>query len=195
MTQTREHIDAAARRAERRQLTVMFCDLVGSTALSERFDPEDMRDLLTAYRQVCASAINRFGGFVARYIGDGILVYFGYPQAHEYDAEHSVRAGLEIVQNLSGLNEARLEVRIGIATGTVVVGDIVGEGTQEHDAVVGPAPNLASRLISLAEPGQIVVAESTHQFLLDLFECRDLGATNLKGFAEPVRAWHLLREI
>ena len=194
MAPTLGYLGKTAPAAERRQLTVMFCDLVGSTALSERFDPEDMRELLTMYRQVCASAIHRFGGFVAQYVGDGIFIYFGYPQAHEYAAEHAVRAALEIVKDLSELNGTKLEVRIGIATGTVVVGDIVGEHTEQHHAVVGRAPNLASRLTGIAQPGEIVVSENTQNLLLGVFELRNLGAMNLKGFTESVNAWQIMGE-
>lgn len=188
------HIKKAAPKAERRQLTVMFCDLVGSTALSEQFDPEDMREVLTTYRQACAKAITRFDGFLARYIGDGILVYFGYPNAHEYEAEHAVRAALEIVENLSRLHTPPLKVRVGIATGTVVVGDIIGEGTEEHHAVVGQTPNLAARLISLANPGEVMIADSTRNLLHDLFEFHDMGRKTLKGFKDPVRAWQIVGE-
>ncbi len=183
--------DSADQTGERRQLTVMFCDLVGSTALSERFDPEDLRDMLRSYRQACASAIQSFGGFVAQYVGDGIVAYFGYPQAHEFESEHAVRAALKVVQNLAGLSDPQLKVRIGIATGTVVVGDIVGEGIKEQHAVVGQTPNLASRLMSLAGPNEVIVADATQQLLSDLFEFRDLGATRLKGFSEPVHSWKI----
>ena len=194
MAHTTGHTDSTVPRAERRQLIVMMCDLVGSTALSGQFDPEELRDLLTTFRQTCNSEINRFGGFVARYIGDGIIAYFGYPQAQEHEVEHSVRAGLEIVRSLAELSGPRLEVRIGIATGTVVVGDIVGEGTEERDAVVGQTPNLAARLMTVAEPGEVIISESTRDLLHDLFEFRDLGTKDLKGFSKPVRAWQIVGE-
>ena len=192
---------AESESAERRQLTVMFCDLVGSTELSERYDPEDMRDLLATYRQTCVSVIDRFGGFVARYIGDGILVYFGYPRAHEYQVERAARAGLDIVgafegpaDSVVGSEQLPLNVRVGIATGTVVVGDIVSEGTKEHHAVVGQTPNLAARLMTLAEPGSVVIEEATEHLLQDLFELTDLGKHELRGFAQPVHAWRIVGE-
>ncbi len=194
MTRTPGTVDAAAQRAERRQLTVMFCDLVGSTALSVRHDPEEIRDLITAYRQTCASVIKRFNGFIARYVGDGILIYFGYPQAQEFEAESAVRAGLEIIREITKLDKPELKVRVSIATGTVVVGDIVGEGTEERDAVVGETPNLAARLLKLARPGAVVVSESTKELLADLFEFHDLGPSELRGFSRPVRVWQLVRE-
>jgi class 3 adenylate cyclase len=150
--------------AERRQLTVMFCDLVGSTALSVRFDPEELRDEICAYQNAVSGVVARYDGFVAKFMGDGVLAYFGYPRAHEDDAERAVRAGLEIEAAVSSL-ETRgrdpLAVRIGIATGLVVVGDLVGEGSAQEQAVVGETPNLAARLQALAEPGQIVLAAAT----------------------------------
>ena len=154
--------------AERRQLTVMFCDLVGSTALSTGMDPEDLRDVIASYQSRCSAAIRRYDGFVAKYMGDGILVYFGYPRAHEDEAERSVRAGLDIVDAMAELNAAtrrppgvELAVRIGIATGPVIVGDQIGEGTASETAVVGETPNLAARLQGLAQPNQIVVSAAT----------------------------------
>ncbi len=148
--------------AERRQLTVMFCDLVGSTAFSTQLDPEDLRDVITSFQDKCRKAIQRYEGFIARYMGDGMLVYFGYPQAHEDDAERAVRAGLAIVRSMAELNagigklhEVVLAVRVGVATGSVVVGDIVGEGAAEEAAVVGETPNLAARLQGVAEANQV----------------------------------------
>ncbi|HTF77727.1 MAG TPA: adenylate/guanylate cyclase domain-containing protein, partial [Bradyrhizobium sp.] len=181
--------------AERRQLTVMFCDLVGSTALSARLDPEDMREIMSAYHHRCAQVIGKSGGFVAKYMGDGVLAYFGYPQAHEDDAERAVRCGLALVDAASRLQTshgATLQVRIGIATGVVVVGDLIGEGAAQEQGVVGDTPNLAARLQSLAEPGQVVIAPSTRRLTSGLFEYRDLGRVVLKGFADPSQAWQVL---
>ena len=185
--------------AERRQLTVMFCDLVGSTALSTGMDPEDLRDVIASYQSRCSAVIRRYDGFVAKYMGDGILVYFGYPRAHEDEAERSVRAGLDIVDAMAELNATtrrppgvELAVRIGIATGPVIVGDQIGEGTASETAVVGETPNLAARLQALAQPNQIVVSSATRTMLGDHFDLEDLGASDLKGFAEPVAAWRVL---
>jgi class 3 adenylate cyclase/tetratricopeptide (TPR) repeat protein len=181
--------------AERRQLTVMFCDLVGSTALSARLDPEDMREIVGAYHRCCADLITKASGFVAKYMGDGVLAYFGYPQAHEHDAERAVRAGLALVEAVPKLTTAAsapLQVRVGIATGLVVVGDLIGTGAAQEQAVVGETPNLAARLQALAEPGAVVIASSTRRLTGGLFEYRDLGAVALKGFAENVPAWQVL---
>jgi class 3 adenylate cyclase/predicted ATPase len=178
--------------AERRQLTVMFCDLVGSTALSVRFDPEELREEIRAYQNTVSGVVARYDGFVAKYMGDGVLAYFGYPRAHEDDAERAVRAGLEIaaaVTRLETRGTERLAVRIGIATGLVVVGDLVGEGSAQEQAVVGETPNLAARLQALAEPGQIVLAGATRRLIGDLFRLTDLGRQTAKGFAEPVEAF------
>jgi class 3 adenylate cyclase len=176
--------------AERRQLTVMFCDLVGSTALSGKLDPEEMREVIRAYQDACSGPVARYDGFIAKFMGDGILAYFGFPRAHEDDAERAVRAGLDIVAAVGRLRALEpLRVRIGVATGLVVVGDLIGEGTSQEQAVVGDTPNLAARLQALAEPGTIVVAGSTRRLLGDLFKLRDLGRQELKGFAEPVNAW------
>jgi predicted ATPase/class 3 adenylate cyclase/tetratricopeptide (TPR) repeat protein len=178
--------------AERRQLTVMFCDLVGSTALSARFDPEELRDEIRAYQNTVSAVVARYDGFVAKYMGDGVLAYFGYPRAHEDDAERAVRAGLEIaaaVPSLETRGTERLAVRIGIATGLVVVGDLVGKGSAQEQAVVGETPNLAARLQALAEPGQIVLAGATRRLIGDLFRLRDLGRQTAKGFAGPVEAF------
>jgi class 3 adenylate cyclase len=168
--------------AERRQLTVMFCDLVGSTALAARLDPEDMRGIITAYDTCCVNLIERNGGYVAKYLGDGVLAYFGYPQAHEHDAERAVRAGLAIVDaapKLETCAETPLHVRVGIATGIVVVGDLLGSGESQERGVVGDTPNLAARLQRIAAPGSIVIAEGTRKLLGELFELVDLGPQKL----------------
>ena len=180
--------------AERRQVTVMFSDLVGSTALSARMDPEDLREVISAYQKCVAETVRRFGGFVAKYMGDGVLVYFGYPQAHEDDAERAVRAGLELIGAVSALkSHAPLQTRVGIATGLVVVGDLIGSGEAQERGIVGETPNLAARLQGIAEPNTVVIAESTRKLLGNLFELEDLGAKDLKGIAGPVRAWAALR--
>jgi class 3 adenylate cyclase len=181
--------------AERRQVTVMFCDLVGSTALSARLDPEDLREVIGRYHACVAETVSRCDGFVAKYMGDGVLVYFGYPQAHEDDAEQAVRAGLALL-NAAGEIEAPgpLQLRIGIATGLVVVGDLIGAGSAQEQAIVGETPNLASRLQTLAEPNAIVIAESTRRLIGALFELADLGPQPLKGFAGPQRAWRAVSE-
>jgi class 3 adenylate cyclase len=168
--------------AERRQLTVMFCDLVGSTALSARLDPEDLRGVITAYHRCCTELVERNGGFVAKYMGDGVLAYFGYPQAHEHDAERAVRTGLALVEAVPKLAThagSPMQVRVGIATGLVVVGDLIGAGAAQEQAVVGETPNLAARLQALAEPGAVVIASSTRRLTGGLFEYRDLGAVSL----------------
>jgi class 3 adenylate cyclase len=174
--------------AERRQLTVMFCDLVGSTPLSARLDPEDLRGIIGAYHRCVTEIVEGFGGFVARYMGDGVLVYFGYPQAHEDDAERATRCGLALVDRLPKLDQGEeLHARVGIATGlVVVVGEVV-----EHD-VAGDAPNLAARLQALAEPDTVVIVASTRRLTGDLFEYCDLGEIELKGIAGPVSAWQAL---
>jgi class 3 adenylate cyclase/tetratricopeptide (TPR) repeat protein len=178
--------------AERRHLTVMICDLVGSTALSARLDPEDMNAVIDAYHAACARIMLTYDGFIAEFRGDGILAYFGYPRAHEDDAERTVRAGLDIIAAVARLETHAAEplaVRIGIATGLVVVGDLSGEGALRQHALVGETPNLAARLQTLAEPGTIVVAASTRRLLGDLFRLRDLGQHEVKGIAAPVAAW------
>jgi class 3 adenylate cyclase/predicted ATPase len=181
-------------RAERRQVTVMFSDLVGSTALSARMDPEDLREIISAYQKCVAETVQRFGGFVAKYMGDGVLIYFGYPQAHEDDAERAVRAGLELVAAVGALKtHAPLQTRMGIATGLVVVGDLIGSGASQEQAIVGETPNLAARLQGVAEPNNVVVAESTRKLVGNLFELEDLGARDLKGISGPVKAWAALR--
>ena len=180
--------------AERRQVTVMFSDLVGSTALSARMDPEDLREVISSYQKCVAETVRRFGGFVAKYLGDGVLVYFGYPQAHEDDAERAVRAGLELIAAVTALKtRSPLQTRVGIATGLVVVGDLIGSGEAQERGIVGETPNLAARLQGLAEPNTVVIAESTRRLIGNLFELEDLGAKDLKGIAEPVRAWAALR--
>jgi class 3 adenylate cyclase/tetratricopeptide (TPR) repeat protein/ABC-type transport system involved in cytochrome c biogenesis ATPase subunit len=178
--------------AERRHLTVMICDLVGSTALSARLDPEDMRAVIDAYHAACARITRTYDGFLAEFRGDGILAYFGYPLAHEDDAERTVRVGLDIIAAVAELKTPAAEplaVRIGIATGLVVVGDLSGEGALRKHALVGDTPNVAARLQALAEPGTIVVGASTRRLLGNLFRLRDLGRHELKGIAEPVAAW------
>ncbi len=172
----------------------MFSDLVGSTALSARMDPEDLREVISAYQKCVAETVGRFGGFVAKYMGDGVLIYFGYPQAHEDDAERAVRAGLELVAAVGELKtHSPLQTRIGIATGLVVVGDLIGSGASQEQAIVGETPNLAARLQGVAEPNSVVIAESTLKLVGNLFELEDLGAQNLKGIEGPVRAWAALR--
>jgi class 3 adenylate cyclase/predicted ATPase len=181
--------------AERRQLTVLFCDLVGSTALAARLDPEDLREIIGAYHRCVADAVSRFGGFVAKYMGDGVLVYFGYPQSQEDDAEQAVRAGLALIDAVGRLQTPEpLRVRVGIGTGEVVVGDLITSGDGQERGVVGETPNLAARLQALAEPGSVVIGPQTRRLLGDLFECRDLGAIEVKGFPEPVHAYQVVRE-
>jgi class 3 adenylate cyclase/tetratricopeptide (TPR) repeat protein len=180
--------------AERRQVTVMFSDLVGSTALSARMDPEDLREVISAYQKCVAETVRRFGGFVAKYMGDGVLVYFGYPQAHEDDAERAVRAGLELIAAMTALKtRTALQTRVGIATGIVVVGDLIGSGEAQERGIVGETPNLSARLQGIADPNTVVIAEATRKLLGNLFELDDLGAKDLKGIAGPVRAFAALR--
>jgi predicted ATPase/class 3 adenylate cyclase len=182
---------------ERRQLSVMFVDLVGSTALSSRLDPEEMSDLLRRYQGAVTGAIARFEGHIAKYMGDGVLAYFGYPRAHEDEAERAVRAGLaavEAVRELRSKHGRMLQARVGIATGLVVVGELIGEGAAREETVVGDTPNLAARLQGLAEPGTVVVAPRTKQLIGGLFELADLGLHRLKGFPAPVRAWRVIGE-
>lgn len=179
--------------AERRHLTVMFCDLVGSTSLATKLDPEDLREVIGAYHRCCAEQISKTGGFVARYMGDGVLAYFGYPRAHEHDAERAVHAGLGLVDALAKLRTAvdvHLRVRVGIATGLVVVGDPIAGAPQEHE-VVGETPNLAARLQGLAEPGTVVISDSTRRLLGGLFEYHDLGLLAVKGLEDPVQVWQV----
>ena len=180
--------------AERRQLTVLFCDLVGSTALAARLDPEDMGAIIRAYHRCCARVVERWGGHVAKYMGDGVLVYFGWPQAHEDEAERAVRAGLELnaaVGRLQGGSSSPLTARVGIATGLVMVGELIGEGAAQEEAVVGDTPNLAARLQALAESGTVVISQATRNLVGGLFELADLGPRRLKGFAEPLAVWRV----
>jgi class 3 adenylate cyclase/predicted ATPase len=180
--------------AERRQLTVMFTDLVGSTALSTKLDPEDLRSVIGAYHQCVAETVARFDGFVAKYMGDGVLIYFGYPHAHEDDAERAVRAALALIEAVGKLRiQEPLRLRIGVATGLVVVGDLVGSGEAQERGVVGETPNLAARLQGIAAPNTVVIAEGTRRLLGSLFELEDLGPGDLKGIAGPTRAWAALR--
>ena len=180
--------------AERRQVTVMFSDLVGSTALSTRMDPEDLREIISAYQTCVADTVGRFGGFVAKYMGDGVLVYFGYPQAHEDDAERAVSAALELIAAVGALKSPTpLQTRVGIATGLVVVGDLIGSGEAQERGIVGETPNLAARLQGIAEPNAVVIAESTRRLLGNLFQLENLGARDLKGIAGPMRAYAALR--
>ena len=179
--------------AERRQLTVMFCDLVGSTSLSTRFDPEDLRELIGEYHRCVADTVVRFDGFVAKYMGDGVLIYFGYPEAHEDDAERAVRAGLAVIDAVARLATPEpFNTRLGVASGLVVVGDLIGAGAAQERGVVGETPNLAARLQGLAQPGTLVIADSTRRQIGQLFEIEDLGVRALAGFAEPQRAWHIV---
>ena len=153
-----------------------------------------MREVISAYQKCVAETVGRFGGFVAKYMGDGVLIYFGYPQAHEDDAERAVRAGLELVAAISDLKtHERLQTRVGIATGLVVVGDLIGSGASQEQAIVGETPNLAARLQGVAEPNRVVIAESTRKLIGNLFEFEDLGAPVLKGLSDPVKAWAALR--
>ena len=187
--------------AERRQLTVVFCDLVDSTSLSNRIDPEDLREVIRVYHDACAKVVAQYNGYVAKFLGDGVLVYFGYPQAHENDAERAVRAGLAIVEAIPNLSEINailpgleLAVRVGINTGPVVVGDIIGKGAAQEANVVGETPNVAARLQALARPNQVVIGPLTHELIGEAITCEDLGTQLLKGIAEPVRAWRAVAE-
>ncbi|MFQ5974013.1 MAG: AAA family ATPase, partial [Alphaproteobacteria bacterium] len=183
--------------AERRQLTVMFCDLVGSTELSTTLDPEDFREVVKAYQEACAEVVARFEGHVAKSLGDGMLVYFGYPQAHEDDAERAAHAGLGIVEAVGALEPRpglSLATRVGIATGPVVAGDLVGERVSEEDAVLGDVPNLAARLQELAEPNTAVLSDTTRRLAGGGFDYQDLGTRRLKGIAQPVQVWRAVSE-
>jgi class 3 adenylate cyclase/predicted ATPase len=186
----RPHTDTA----ERRQVTAMFSDLVGSTALAARMDPEDLHEIISAYQKCAVETVQRYGGFVARYMGDGVLVYFGYPRAQEDDAERAVRAGLELVVEVGALkSRALLQTRIGIATGLVVVGELIGLGDAQERAMVGKTPNLAARLQGIAEANTVVICDSTRRLLGNLFALEDLGPRDLKGISDPTRAWGALR--
>src|SRR5947209_2783046 len=193
--ETRSATRTANARAERRHLTVLLCDLVGSTALSARLDPEDLRRILREFQRCCGDAIRRYEGHTARFMGDAVLAYFGFPTAHEDNVERTVKAALEMVESVSALAipiAEKLEVRIGIASGLVVVGDLIGEGPSREFALVGDAPNLAARLQALAEPNQILVAPRTRHLLGKLFEFADLGDHNIKGFERPIHVWRVL---
>jgi class 3 adenylate cyclase len=184
-------------RAERRQLTVMFADLVDSTALSARLDPEEMGNLLRAYQNTVAAEVVRFDGHVAKFMGDGVLTYFGWPKAHEDDAERAVRAGLAVaatVPHLPGSTDQPLAVRVGIATGLVIVGELIGNQEARERAVVGETPNLAARLQTLAEPNGAVIGPSTRRLIGGLFDLADLGSHEIKGFNRRVRAWRVIGE-
>jgi class 3 adenylate cyclase/predicted ATPase len=185
--------------AERRQLTVMFCDLVGSTALARRLDPEDLQDMIRGFLDACSQAIGRFNGYIAKYMGDGLLVYFGYPQAHEHDAERAVHAGLAILELVRTRptapppsQESEVAVRIGIATGHVIVGETIGHETAKERSVFGETPNLAARLQALAAPGQLIIDSVTKRLVGSEFECMDHGTFALKGFDTPVQLWRVL---
>jgi class 3 adenylate cyclase len=182
--------------AERRQLTVLFCDLVGSTELLEELDPEDMGGVINAYQQCCRSVIGRWDGHVAKYRGDSMLVYFGWPRAHDDDAERAVHAGLELVGAVRRLTAhgVPLAARVGIATGLVMIGDLIGQGAAKEEAVLGEAPNLAARAQTMAEPGTVVGVDGTRDLLRGLFEYRDLGMQRLKGFAKPLGCWRVVAE-
>jgi class 3 adenylate cyclase len=182
--------------AERRQLTVMFCDLVGSTSLSSQLDPEDLREVIAGYHHTVSEIVAGFDGFVAKYMGDGVLIYFGYPRAHEDDPERAIRAGLGTISAVGRLDvkSIKLQARVGIATGLVVVGDLIGKGSAQEQAVVGETPNLAARMQALATPASMVIAATTRQQIGELFNLQDLGPQSLAGFAEPQRAWRVLGE-
>jgi class 3 adenylate cyclase/tetratricopeptide (TPR) repeat protein len=182
--------------AERRPLSVMFCDLIGSTALSARLDPEDLREVIRGYQACVAATIRQFNGFIARYVGDGVLIYFGWPQANETDTARAVRAGLAVAAAVSEAPVAgeALQVRIGIATGLVVVGELIGSGDSRQQTAVGETPNLAARLQSLAGPGQVIIDVATRRQIGRLFDCRDLGMIELKGLPAPVPAWQVVAE-
>ena len=188
--------------AERRHLTVMFCDVVGSSALSTQLDPEDFREIIGAYQKTCVAVIDRFGGYLARYVGDGILAYFGYPELHEDDTERAIRAAFGIIESLPEVNDSlshyqrvTLAVRIGVASGLVVAGDIAGPGATEQHAVVGQTPNLAARLQTLAEPNSVLITSQTRQLLGEQFECESLGPHQFNGFSEPTMAWRVVQPL
>ena len=181
--------------AERRQLTVMFCDLVGSTELAQRLDPEELRDINRAYQDAVTAAIERFGGYVARYMGDGVLAYFGYPEAHEDDAERAVRSALSVVADIPRLEgRESLATRVGIATGPVVVGDLIGASASQERAVVGEAPNLAARIQGEAIPNSVIACDATHKLVGGLFTVNELEPRLLRGFSQKQQLWHMLGE-
>ena len=186
--------------AERRQLTVLFCDLVDSTTLASQLDPEDLREVVRAYQEACSKVITRFDGHIAQYLGDGLLVYFGYPLAHEDDAQRAVRAGLGMVEALGQLNTrlawergVQLAVRLGVHTGLVVVGD-VGGGTRQEQLAHGETPNLTARLQGIAAPNTLVISAATLQLLGGFFACQSLGTPFLKGIAQPLDVYQVLYE-
>ena len=182
--------------AERRRLSVMFCDLVGSTALSGQLDPEELHDLTRQYQRACAEVIGRHGGHVAQYLGDGLLIFFGNPIAHEDDAQRAVHAGLEIVAAISRMSARlvkSLQVRVAVHTGLAVVGHL-GDGTDpDAMAIVGETPNIAARLQSIAEPGTVIISEPTHKLVEDFFHCRSLGSPALKGVVAPIELYSVSR--
>ncbi|HEY7581999.1 MAG TPA: adenylate/guanylate cyclase domain-containing protein, partial [Acetobacteraceae bacterium] len=183
------------REAERRQLSVMFCDLVGSTPMSARLDLEELAEVIRIYQARVTAAIAGCGGYVARYAGDGILTYFGWPNSEETNAELAVRAALAVVTAMEApIRREKLRVRVAVTTGTVVVGETVGSGTGEAPEAIGETPNLAARLQEIAEPGSVVIDDSTRRQIEGLFACRDLGERVLEGFRTPVRAWRVLQE-
>ena len=193
------HVVVETPSAEKRQLTVMFCDLVGSTEMSQRLDPEELREINTSYQVACTSAIEHFGGYVARYMGDGVLAYFGYPQAHEDDAERAVHAGLAIVEavpaikvDAKGQTGLEMAVRVGIATGSVVVGDLIGEGAAQEKTVVGETPNLAARLQSIASPNQVIVSADTQMLAGGSVRFESMGQRTLKGFTHSLETWQVV---
>src|SRR5262249_18706047 len=186
--------------AERRQLTVLFCDLVDSTSLGSQLDPEELRDVILAYQATCAEVIQRFDGYIAQYLGDGLLVYFGYPRAHEDDAQRAVRAGLGILGAVQALSVrlahdtgVRVAVRLGIHTGLVVVG-AMGSGDRQEQLALGATPNMAARLQGLAMPGTLVMSEATSRLVQGYFVCQDLGLHTVKGVDQPVAAYQVLQE-
>ena len=187
--------------AERRQLTVMFCDLQGFTALSQQLDPEDLREVIRGYQEVCAGATSRFEGHIAKYLGDGLLIYFGYPQAHEDDPQRAVHAGLAILEDMGQLNitlkvdkDIELGVRIGIHTGLVVAGEMGGGDTIEALAIVGETPNISARLQEAAEPNTVVISDITANIVQGFFVCKALGFQELKGISEPMELFAVLSE-
>ena len=188
-------VPARAGGAERRQVTLIFCDLVGSTPLSALLDPEELREVLGAYNTCVAEAVGQFDGRVNRYMGDGMQICFGHPHAHEDDAERAIRAGLLLVEKVSQLRFrfGKLEVRVGIATGRVVVGDLIGTGDVPELGVVGETPNLAYRLQALASPNTVLISEGTRRLVGNFFEYRNLGPLEIKGFADRLPVWHVLR--
>ena len=184
-------------KGERRQLTVMFCDMVGSTEISNRLDPEELRELMRQYQDAVAGCIARYDGYLAKFLGDGILAYFGWPQAFEDQAERAVRAGIEVIEAVSQINHDKgipLQSRVGIATGEVVIGDIVGETSAQSEAVIGETPNRAARLQTLAQPNQLIIGDVTKKLVGDLFVLEELGEKSLKGIPDPVSVWRVVKE-